>query len=662
MGKVTTAAGFLAGAAYGRDADAGKVCTGHAGAMEKGQAVVHPTYGISGEYGTWRVTYKVGREGIGQGGCLRVQLPDEWHAGERNSANRLQASDPEDNNYVTVKSSRSDVKLKTIVVSEVSHHLVKHQKASLDGRAGRYVYVVRVQVVRGELKEGDTISVIYGDRRKGSAGYRASAVCTPRPLPVLIAVSPTGDDRRIMLKKPPTITARPGAAVEMLFHLPSQGVVGRTVKALIALVDKENNPVEHSAVVGITNRTIKADFPKKVRIPAGKGYVEFEVTLKETGVLSLYGRAKSFELQTSSNPFRVTDSPPKQNVYWGDIHSHSKFSWDAVGANSFEYARYVSGLDFYALTDHAYWPTPEGLTRGLYDGCYDEYQKFTDRHYEPHRFVTIHGYECSLGTPYGHHNIYFRDRPGRLFYKDKDSLPDIWRALKGAEALTIPHHTGKFPRDIRWSAGGAEFRRNIEIYSGHGLSEARNPEHPLAFERSLFTSDSGSLEGPSYVQDAWIAGLRLSTIASSDDHRSQPGQPRYGLTAIRAPELTREAVFQALYDRRTYATTGAKIVLDFTLDGIPMGQVAKTKSPPALNIQAVGTDVIERVELLRYQPPEKKFAVIRSWRPESYDFAAEHVDHQHKPGAIYYMRLKQKHRIRGRAAMAWSSPIWTKSD
>ena len=59
-----------------------------------------PRFGIAGHYGTWTVTYTVGRGGIAPGGALRVQLPDTWHAGERNSANRLQASDPTDDHYI----------------------------------------------------------------------------------------------------------------------------------------------------------------------------------------------------------------------------------------------------------------------------------------------------------------------------------------------------------------------------------------------------------------------------------------------------------------------------------------------------------------------------------------------------------------------------------
>ena len=41
-----------------------------------------------------------------------------------------------------------------------------------------------------------------------------------------------------------------------------------------------------------------------------------------------------------------------------------------------------------------------------------------------------------------------------------------------------------------------------------------------------------------------------------------------GRAVVLAEALTREAVFDALHARRCYATTGAPIVLDFTVNGL----------------------------------------------------------------------------------------------
>lgn len=75
-----------------------------------GTVSVNPKEGIAGEHGTWTVTYRVGPNGIKQHGGIRVQLPDSWHAGIRNSANRLQSSNAHGENYIVSRCSREGVR------------------------------------------------------------------------------------------------------------------------------------------------------------------------------------------------------------------------------------------------------------------------------------------------------------------------------------------------------------------------------------------------------------------------------------------------------------------------------------------------------------------------------------------------------------------------
>jgi hypothetical protein len=623
---------------------------------EAGAIGVAPATAVAGTFGTWTVTYTVGSGGIAPGGGMRVQMPDDFHAGPRNSANRLQSSDPGSDHFVSATCSREDVQVEAEVEHPGEHELVKHAKPSLDGRFERYVFVVRVRVVQRALEEGDTLSVIYGDTSHGSRGYRAGDVSTP-PLPVLVAVDADGSGRFRLHSGSPTIQIHGGPAATLLLHAPSQAVVGKPMRILLAAVDKEDNP----AGAALTGRITGADdlgAPEAVEIPAGRGYVAFEVTPRTTGVLRLTARAADGRLSATSNPVVVQDDAPDEVLLWGELHSHSHFSWDGVGHDQFDYARYVAGLDFYAMTDHAMEPQEQG-TRGLHEGNWEEYAAQVEAHHAPPAFVTLHAYECSFGTPWGHHNVFFRDKPGALAYPQTASLPELWKMLEAGNALTIPHHTGKFPSGVIFTPHDPELRRNFEIYSGHGLSEVYDPDHPLAFEHSDFTSPATSAKNPSFAQDVWMQGLLLSTVAASDDHRAQPGKPFYGLTAVRAPENTRDAVFQALYDRRTYGTTGSKIILDFSLNGEPMGAVVDVDGVPELRVEAIGTDTIGAVELLRYRPEDEGFEIIQSWTPNAMEFDQTYRDDEYTPGSIYYTRLRQTNEIGGRIVMAWSSPIWT---
>jgi hypothetical protein len=119
-------------------APAGKPVPLAAGVAE-GSASVTPAIGVAGQFGTWTVSYRVGPSGLRAGSTLRVELPDSWHAGARNSAQRLQATDPADEAYVTAFPSRTGVTLQTVVESESAERLVKSNKQAIERRSGRYV-------------------------------------------------------------------------------------------------------------------------------------------------------------------------------------------------------------------------------------------------------------------------------------------------------------------------------------------------------------------------------------------------------------------------------------------------------------------------------------------------------------------------------------------
>jgi hypothetical protein len=632
----------------------------------EGSIGVTPGDGTAAAFGTWTLTYHVGKSGLHRNGGIRVQLPDSWHSGIRNSANRLQASDPGDDNYVSSHCSRDGISLRTWVEHEPGPgSLVKNHRPGLDGRLSRYIYVVRVWVTNGDLKEGDVISVVYGDRSQGSRGLQAGIISTPVE-PILMAVDLHGNGDFRMHPDRPTLKLNAGPAAELLMNGPATLVQGKPAELLLSVVDSNQNPA--TSFYGQLELRImqgQIEIPPRVVFHSQLGWERLKILPKAPGVVRISATIAGIpSLSATTNPMKVFEREPELKTYWGDLHSHTHYSWDGVGHNNFDYARNTSGLDFYAMTDHsdpAVGIFAEGLGPSVPD-VWSEYTDLTDRHYDPGRFVTLHAYECSLEAPYGHHNVYFRGKPGRLLAEGDVSLPSVWDALTAGQALTIPHHTGKMPFPIFWYPHNSEFDRNIEIYSAHGLSECYEPSHPLSFENSTFTDPSKSVKGPQYVQDAWAQGLQLSTVASSDDHRAHPGQPQYGLAAVAATGLTRAEIFDSLYRRQTYGTTGAKILLEFSIDSQPMGSQVVVRGRPSLRIEVHGTAEIEAIEVLRHSKSEGMFNVLHTLLPGTPDFTWSGTDETFREDSIYYMRLRQAGLIRGRIAMAWSSPIWVRAN
>jgi len=182
----------------------------------------------------------------------------------------------------------------------------------------------------------------------------------------------------------------------------------------------------------------------------------------------------------------------------------------------------------------------------------------------------------------------------------------------------------------------------------------------------------------SSIQDALALGYRVGFVGGTDNHRAQPGSPRSalggldpdelpatgGITAVFAPELTREALWDALYQRRCYATTAQRILLDVRLDDYMMGSdLPADKAAPyadarTLRIRALGRREIDRIEVVRNNVTVESFEIGADQAELQYTDGTPlaHIEPASKDAAgavFYYVRLIQRDRN-----MAWSSPIW----
>jgi hypothetical protein len=231
-----------------------------------------------------------------------------------------------------------------------------------------------------------------------------------------------------------------------------------------------------------------------------------------------------------------------------------------------------------------------------------------------------------------------------------DFLYDHYRGRD--DVILVPHHVKTW---TDWSYHDPELEPLMEIYSCWGQSE--NP--------STDRWNKGMTPGAG----AWEAlqrGYRLGMIASSDNHVGMPGRSYPhdrqvhtpfpgGLAAIYAPELTREALFDAMENRLCYGTTGARISLWFTVDGKPMGSTVKARRGDRgreVWVSVLGTEAIDRVEVLRNGE-----VVHTGYRRRKDSENVCQVDWTDRPepsaSDFYYVRVIQED-----GEMAWSSPVW----
>lgn len=291
-----------------------------------------------------------------------------------------------------------------------------------------------------------------------------------------------------------------------------------------------------------------------------------------------------------------------EQVYWGDMHlnlHHPDVSRiDAV----FVAAR--ENLDFFPI---AYYPydyheLPQGLKSesiGLSERALRDWETVraaVQKHNEPGRFVTFPGYEWHGNRRSGgdHNVFYLKDGPLAL----PDTLPELYEHCRAAGAIAIPHHTayraGPGSRGKDWALHHEDLSPVAEIYSHHGCSEAVDAPLPMARNKSMGPRVSGGT-----IQEGLARGYRIGIIASGDTHTGYPGVWNNGLVAVWARELTRQALWEALLQRRTYGVTGDRMLVDFRVDDAAMGSVIGARGEVRISASVVGDAAIDRMELLR---------------------------------------------------------------
>ncbi len=517
---------------------------------------------------------------------------------------------------------------------------------------------ITLTVERDALRPGDEIAVVYGDTAEHSHGVRVPPwyESDPDTFAALIDVEGDGEYRE-PIGSPVVVHLAPAPPERTVAVLPSLAVSGERLPVRMAVLDRNLCPPSAPFVgpVAWSGSGVLGDAHGQVVLPA-----EISAAAAGPGV----GRVTVRGPDTArSNPVLIT-SDRDLRIFWGDLHAQSRYhQWNPAiqrgdSCNTprelHQYARDAAMLDFVAITDGGGAFREEGWL-AVQEAAVDCY--------EPGRYVPLKGWEYQVGKQ-GDKCVVYRSAeiepplsPQVLQAKDPTSFHSLIRFYRNRpqRVLTIPH---SFMKYMDWSVTDPELDRVMEVYSTWGSYESRH-DNPLNSKRRPRNQSA---------QHAWRSGLLLGITAAGDSHIGYPGRSipygdRYwcqcfkaGLCAVCAPELTREAVWDALYNRRCYGTTGVRIILQFQINGAMMGSVLEyTPSDSRLarrriRVRVVGTDFIRRVDVLRNN------AVLHREVPESdeADFAFEDV--LERPPATrdwYYVRVFQAD---GNAA--WSSPIW----
>ena len=396
-----------------------------------------------------------------------------------------------------------------------------------------------------------------------------------------------------------------------------------------------------------------------------------------TGRLRLVVRHPEGEAVGRSNPVEVVPvDDASDTIYWGDLHAHTSHG-HAYGeiADLYHYARDESRLDFVAHVEHYTragewlhpwwrWRYPECQTvTDFVERSWQERLEQARRFDTPGRFVPLLGFEWAHTT--GHLNGFFPGLDAPLVYPTSFRDPAMTPAhlkelLAGHEWFGVPHHTA-FPLGrgtlggFRWEHFDPETMPCVEIASKQG-----NGEYFGAPYAALPMGRGGT------VREGLARGLRFGFVGATDTNIARPGsftaqekrQRLPGLTAVFAPSLEREAIYNAIRQRRCYATLGGRPILRFSINGAFMGESLRLPRADAVKhivCDVAGSAELARVEVIKNGKTSFQFVTTDTGtHNRTPDYREEFPDTTpSQAGDYYYLRVQQCD-----GALAWSSPIW----
>lgn len=339
--------------------------------------------------------------------------------------------------------------------------------------------------------------------------------------------------------------------------------------------------------------------------------------------------------------------------FFGDLHFHTEFSGDGDRPMpvAYAYGRDFLQLDVLASADHPsgpWWPQILAINEAFY---------------RPGRFVTIPAWEVDGNN--GHVNIYLRSPNVDMSWTDRShDWANVSEFDEPGDVITAPHVTmSPGHPDFDWKRAGKRMRL-VEMLQTRGCSEAAEADEKWGINPRPLGKDGS-------VRAALAGGHRVGFYGGTDNHSGYPtrhaqtrdyaerfppwrmGSNAKGyasMTGFVAKELTREAIWQAMNERHTYATSGMPIVCHVEINGALMGSEIRVprNQPLKLTARLHGTAPIERVEII------SGGKCVKSWDPKKLDVELEaDLPAPTENSAYYYLRLLQSDGHR-----AWASPVW----
>lgn len=231
------------------------------------------------------------------------------------------------------------------------------------------------------------------------------------------------------------------------------------------------------------------------------------------------------------------------NVYYGNLHSHTGYSdGEETPTVAFTYARDVALLDFLAVTDHI-----EQISSSEWEDVLSTADNFTVNG----SFVAIAGFEW--GSPYyGHCNVY---NTTNLITETGWLLFD-WSGFRNW-LIANPPAFAQFNHP-----GDEDYFNNWYDF------EYKGPTTDSTFPLIEFQNVQQATD---WYELALNNGWHLAPVWNQDNHSANWGTKNDGRAGIWANYLSRDQLFDAIMNNRTFATMDKNAAVWIEMNGFDMG-------------------------------------------------------------------------------------------
>ena len=294
-----------------------------------GRAELEPTGAFEARsLQTFTLRFIVGRYGIDDTGAIRVvfRFPADW--------GWLQTDDAQAPNYVTALADNQ-------TPLTLDYHSQRHARP--------WFKCLTVGVSGGCLREGDTITITFGDTSGGSPGMKMQTFCESgfefKVLADVCAVR-----HFVPVVASPTITIVPGDPAVWKAVLPTLRRPGESFMLGIKAEDAWGNPTDKADETLTFDANMAVDgLPAEIVYPLGQRALTIEgLSVAEAGTLRLRVLRAGGAALCDANALIIRDTPTAG--YWADMHGQSG---ESIGIGTArEYFTFARDLAFLDATSH----------------------------------------------------------------------------------------------------------------------------------------------------------------------------------------------------------------------------------------------------------------------------------------------------------------------